>query len=734
MEIDFEKAKQYLKEIESIEAKLSSHEELYDNEKFIEFKQITNALKQNIEIAKSESRKLSIGIIGAVKAGKSSFLNACIFDGEEYLPKAATPMTAALTKISYSDTPKAIIHFYTSEDWEMIEENSAKYDENLKKDYNEYVEKIKEKNLHRTHAGGALISTTKAKSIDNYEKELYKCKSENQHGAKELTRMVTDLTLLDKLGKIEVVEGDILSKLDNYVGVDGYYTPIVSYVELQVDIPYMKDFEIVDTPGLNDPIVSRGICTKQFLRNCDVVLLLSPCSQFMDANTVRLMANSLPEAGVKEILIVGSKIDSGVLNETRSTFEEAYKNSLDSYKSQFLKNLTEAKKEGRHLDILNKMSSEKVLYVSSICFTIDKKIKSTKKLDENEKKVYENLHNYKDFEDKYLASLSGIKKVQKALNEVINKKVEIIDGKNITLLENTRDSHLKILEKILQETVSSRMKLETISADELKDRNLKIKDTIDSVRNKLMYIFESAAIKCEEKIQWILPQLTMEAGLHQKNYIETKQEDRTRIEKTGLFGWTREKINYTVTNDKVGTDSVIKNIKEYSAKCKIYINSEFKYIFNKEEFSQKIKEIILSAFQKSQKDFNEDDILLPLHNILLKISIPYVDIDSTKYIDEVNTRFPNACAQNEEINKLITLQSILLNKIEKEISILLVEILEEIKEVLNKQAVTFADQVEKDLCTEIEKLKEQIEEREYYIKEYQNFTEIIKEMKLKLLI
>ena len=146
MEIDFEKVKQYLKEIESIEAKLSSHEELYDNEKFIEFKQITNALKQNIELAKSESRKLSIGIIGAVKAGKSSFLNACIFDGEEYLPKAATPMTAALTKISYSDKPKAIIHFYTSEDWEMIEENSAKYDENLKKDYNEYVEKIKEKN------------------------------------------------------------------------------------------------------------------------------------------------------------------------------------------------------------------------------------------------------------------------------------------------------------------------------------------------------------------------------------------------------------------------------------------------------------------------------------------------------------------------------------------------------------------------------------------------------------
>ena len=46
---------------------------------------------------------LRIGIVGQVKAGKSSFINALLFDGNDILPKASTPMTAALTVIKYSE-------------------------------------------------------------------------------------------------------------------------------------------------------------------------------------------------------------------------------------------------------------------------------------------------------------------------------------------------------------------------------------------------------------------------------------------------------------------------------------------------------------------------------------------------------------------------------------------------------------------------------------------------------
>ena len=72
-----------------------------------ELSDLANPLKNEFAISKSEdlrkaifdmedeNRVLRVGIVGRVKAGKSSLLNALIFDGKNILPKAATPMTAA---------------------------------------------------------------------------------------------------------------------------------------------------------------------------------------------------------------------------------------------------------------------------------------------------------------------------------------------------------------------------------------------------------------------------------------------------------------------------------------------------------------------------------------------------------------------------------------------------------------------------------------------------------------
>lgn len=185
--------------------------------------------------------------------------------------------------------------------------------------------------------------------------------------------MATGSTVLEQLGETVELESDVFNKLKEYVGANGRYTPIVSYVELQVNEPWMKDYEIVDTPGLNDPIVSRGIVTKQFLRNCDVAILLSPCSQFMDANTTALMANSLPESGVREIMVVGSKLDSGILNESTKSFKSAYKQAMDAYKKQFSGSLEKAGKTSRNSAIVEKMRKGEVQFISSICYTIGTK-------------------------------------------------------------------------------------------------------------------------------------------------------------------------------------------------------------------------------------------------------------------------------------------------------------------------------------------------------------------------
>ena len=717
MAIDYNKINRYLDKVRKAETVLVDNQDLFNDDKLIEFKHITSALEQNVELSKNKSRKLSIGIVGAVKAGKSSFLNACIFNGEDFLPKAATPMTAALTKITYSETPKAIIHFYTRDDWDTIEKQSKKYDEELEKGFDEYCKGKRNAQI----------------SQDEYEKKHFDCKSENYCSAKELIRMAKDPQLMEKLGTTDEIDGDVIAKMNDYVGANGHYTPIVSYVELQIDNHYMKDFEIVDTPGLNDTVVSRGIKTKQFLRECDVVLLLSPCSQFMDAQTVELMANSLPEAGVREILVVGSKLDSGILNENAKDFKTAYSKSINSYNNQFRNNLDTARKNVRSQDMLNMMSVEKILFASSTCFAIGQKLKKGVSLDANETVVYNNLHkNFNDFNDSYFNSLGGFTKVKSALNEVLNRKNEIIEGKNSEFLDKSRLNHVHALENILQETISRRSMLETESKEELIQKSSLIRNVIDSSRKKLMYIFDSAAIECDKKVQNIKPQLTLEIAVHGKLDVETKSHSEFMEVKKGLFGMQKETIQYDVTERQADVNSVIKNITEYISRCIGLINDVFDNIINTEAFAHRIKDIVLEAFQKSDKAPDEDEILLPLRNVLAKISIPHIEYDITPYIDEVNTVFKEGYAGNDDIHKLSSLQASCMNRITKEISAMLDKALADITKTLKMQAVSFADKIQGEFCNEIEKLEKQIDEKEHYIIKYSEFTESVREMKKNL--
>src|SRR5690606_4326542 len=75
-----------------------------------------------------QGQTLRIGIIGQVKAGKSSFLNALLFQGKDLLPKASTPMTAGLTVIGYAEKPKFKVEFYSKEDWNIVESQARQYD------------------------------------------------------------------------------------------------------------------------------------------------------------------------------------------------------------------------------------------------------------------------------------------------------------------------------------------------------------------------------------------------------------------------------------------------------------------------------------------------------------------------------------------------------------------------------------------------------------------------------
>lgn len=727
MGFDPAKANAYLQQARQIEQTLSEHQELFDEGKFLDFQSVTTTLETEIQRAQQDARKLSIGIVGAMKAGKSSFLNACIFGGKDVLPKAATPMTAALTRIRYSETPQATVHFYERKDWEKIEDNAQKYEEQLNTKYSNYC-----KIYDRSHAD----STEGVCSKQVFERTLFQQDvSEVLKSAKELTQMVgSNSAILEHLGDADVLDGDIMAKLQDYVGARGRFTPIVNYVELEVNLPELEDLEIVDTPGLNDPIVSRSYATRQFLRACDVVILLSPCSQFMDANTVGLMANGLPDNGVRKVIVVGSKLDSGLLNEPKGSFAVASQHALNSYKGQFRNTMQQAMRNNpRRAGIMEKISESDLLFVSSTCSSMARKQKQHQPLSPAENLVLQNLHsNFPDFDETLLSSIGGINKVLKTLEAVRQQKAEIIHGRNNTLLETAQINHLRALDKIQQELSSSRTTLKNSTSEQLLQRTEAIQQVMESSRGKLMYIFDGAAIGCKNKVNQLLPQLTLEQQNHQRLDVQTSSEEHHGVEGTGLFGLIKEHYSYTVTNNRVDVSEVVTNLEHHASTCQNTINQEFQYVFNREQLSHRIVEVVLDAFRKSDMEFDEDDIRLPLQNVLNELSSPEIRFDYTTYIDKVESQFPSGYAENDDIHKLKSLQTRLLNEIDQDMGQQLTAALQGAANMLNKQAVTFADRIQELLCGELEKLQGQIQERETYLAAYQQFDKTVQQMKKQL--
>ena len=131
------KINNFLSEVDAISKKLQEDNEYLDSDQLSRFKQSINSLEVALKEEEKKNNLLRIGIIGSVKAGKSTFLNALLFNGERILPKAPTPMTASLTRLRYSNKDEQSVRFvfYSKEDWAKIEEEALVANEEIQRKF-----------------------------------------------------------------------------------------------------------------------------------------------------------------------------------------------------------------------------------------------------------------------------------------------------------------------------------------------------------------------------------------------------------------------------------------------------------------------------------------------------------------------------------------------------------------------------------------------------------------------
>ena len=604
----------------SIVEGLSQFQDCYSTDLYLEFKERLEGLKEKVEQSLQEGRALKIGIVGEVKAGKSSFLNALLFRGQNVLPQASTPMTAALTKISYGETPSAKIEFYNEKDWVNIEDLAAEYDKEVDKKYNEYLKKQEKFDNSLTPP----IIKEKEELLSTFQIP------DNLKGCKELVTMFRASTedLHSYLGtKLEISVDDVKTGLDNYIGANGGFTPIVKHVELKINEEILQDFEIVDTPGLNDPIVSRCMVTKRFLSECDVVFLLSYTGQFLTQEDIGFMCNTLPDEGVKEIIIVGSKFDSGLLDDNKSkdlrTALTASKYRYDKQARENIKRMIAVSPNKERLYKIQESLPPK--YVSSYLYAAALAKKSGKPYSLEQEHIIKRFKaQFPDFKDEaaFLASLSGISDIHKKhLIPLREEKKRIIDEKNENLLNDNKLKLLGVLGDITEQANANKESVVHSDKQHLEKKLEMIKNGLNAVGRDIKYLIEGISIDVEKE----LLRLKNEVAAVMSNHLDIKvgnfetRELRIRTESRFILPDKKIEEHVNVTNYYAEVSDTCRNIGDYIVAVNRLARSILEKAIDGHIIEQRLKEIILSGFDMSDTSFDEREILGPLSLMVKKL-------------------------------------------------------------------------------------------------------------------
>lgn len=419
-----------LDRLTKIEVSLSQDEKknLLSESYFQRFHQELVKMKTNAEKILTRDRTLKIGVIGQIKAGKSSFLNALVFDGEDILPKAATPMTAALTKIVYGEKSQAEVFFYTLQDWENgIEKLADRY-------HHLFEEEWRSRKQHFSSLNSDFVLQRAV--AHEIEQEF-----PNEAAAHQLVEMSRKCSVtIQEMPVSKVVPLDNMHEnLKAYIGAEGAYTPFVKYLVLQINNPLLKGLEIVDTPGLGDPILSRSQKTNDFLIQCDIVFLLSATSQFLNREDLALLQHTLPAEAVQEAVLVGTKFDQALLEDPSRNPRPLRDVVLTTSKkiTQSARNILEQEcKDASQNKVMAKVQrSLPPQFTSSILYAAARKIEQGKTLGVDENHILSQLERrftgVESSNPKFLMGLANINRLKKReFDKVHAEKEEIIAKKN----------------------------------------------------------------------------------------------------------------------------------------------------------------------------------------------------------------------------------------------------------------------------------------------------------------
>lgn len=690
----------YLKKIDDIVIKIKTFDEGKNELLNDLIKTKGNFVKKTDDFYR-EDRKLRIAVIGQVKAGKSSFLNTLLFDGKDILPRAATPKTANLTKINYSEKNYLTIEFYTKAEWNELEELANK----------------------------------------NLETDEVKV-------AKEIMKMVSNLSLNvnEYIGNNNYVINfdsyeELINRLNDYAGENGKLTPLVKSIQMYVNNENLKAIEIVDTPGMNDPILSRTDKTKQFIELCDVVFFLSRSSKFLDKSDMDLLSRQLPQKGVSKMILIASQYDSVIndviwdlkdYNKAKRTTAQKLKERAEKEFTELIKNMEIRGADSKLLNVVEKC--KKPILVSSMAHNMSKKEHAF--YTEEELLIYNEISGYCNLDKTELNLLGNFDEVISTFKEVINSKDETLFEKSKTFIPASGN---EITSLIGDYKLKIEKRVKTLTESGLDELGKKKKETLSKKNNiqaDVEIIFGNLILSLDKGKTELLSQLRRTISDYSKVSERTGTEERTGSREVSSSKWwnpfswgsTRtEYYTYTATYTYLDVADAVESIRNYVNEAISAIEGKLNDTIDFSSSKRELLKMVLRHFDTTDENFDPSYFRLLVEKSLNNIEIPIIKIDASSQIAGITSKFKGELRDGGTKSEMLTTVNSILHNIFENIQTITVSEIGKIKAEIVNIKETITPKMLEEIVKEIEIIEAQFKDKQKQLEHNKGIITLLNE-------
>lgn len=719
-----------MKELQQILKLIDPHVDAIEAEPLAELRGMEEKFGKDLASVREEGRNLRIAVIGQMKSGKSSFLNAALFN-QVVLPKAETPMTAALTSIVYGSQSRAEVRFYSREDWAGIQARADEY----------AARYVQEEERLRSAQGpfAAPVAPTPAEIESHIDPALTACA--------ELVRTAREKGLDPKahFDQTRVIDGmqdvgELAHALQDYVGAGGYYTPITKMTTLYLNDERLKGLEVIDTPGFNDPVVSRGAITRAHLARCDVIFLLSPLGQFLGASDMLVFREQLPEAGLgeKAVFLVGTQRDltlrqDGKLPGQAARVAERYPpHERDNVTLQAMLQLLDRKMSGlaeeafarqvqgvgvepRSLRLLEELRNRSPRFISSWAWLV---AQNPDKLSADDRNHYDDLCRSTGiaFDVERLKALSNIPSLAHEIVAQGERKRELLAAKERQLAESLRTTAKRCLEGARRGLEDRRRQIQGGTIAELERLEQQAVARLEKGRLKLEDVFDEQADAAGKKFAMLKNEL---AGLS-RDYAQIGSVKGTKRESYqydtsifgGLFGHTWETRYREVDTMYASVQDAIEKIDGYAHECMARFQERILGAFDLDQLRRNVSAAAMALFDTGSPDFDGELMLSGINKSLRRITTPSVDFGKTDFTANIVKEFGIGRVSDDAIDGLKQAHRAAIMSVAKEIGRQVDCKIEEIETSLQRSAQRFVTDMSRDIQAGLQNLREQRADRE----------------------